>query len=275
MAGTLRGAWRSRPGSRAPPSATATRPPLVAGGAHADLRRAARRRRTPRRAGCTRARRRARATAWASRCRRGAAFAVALHGCLRLGAVAVPVDLRLGERGARRARRRLRRHGRRAARRPARRTRRSPATHDLDAVADRRPHVGHDRTGRAIELTYGNWLWSALGRPSRSASTRGALAVRAAARARRRPVDPPALARSTARRRSCTERFDPSGRSTSSRDRATLVSLVPTTARRGCSTPGCASRRGCAPCCSAAGRSRPRCSSARRRRACPSCRPTA
>ena len=27
----------------------------------------------------------------------GAAFVAALHGCLRIGAVAVPVDLRLGE----------------------------------------------------------------------------------------------------------------------------------------------------------------------------------
>ena len=73
----------------------------------------------------------------------------------------MPVDLRLGEeeRAARaapapsRSTRRSRRPGGRAARRRARPRRRRR----------RHPHVGHDRDGRAIELTYGNWLWSALG----------------------------------------------------------------------------------------------------------------
>jgi O-succinylbenzoic acid--CoA ligase len=91
------------------------------------------------------------------------AFAVALHACLRLGAVAVPVDLRLGE-------------AERAARAatcavtvdaplddgpqddaPLR------DTHDLDAVAAVIHTSGTTGAGRAVELTYGNWLWSALG----------------------------------------------------------------------------------------------------------------
>ena len=92
----------------------------------------------------------------------GAAFAVALHGCLRLGAVAVPVDLRLGEEE-------------RAARAagcavtvdapldgPEEDAPLSGA-HDLDAVAAVIHTSGTTGTGRAIELTYGNWLWSALG----------------------------------------------------------------------------------------------------------------
>jgi O-succinylbenzoic acid--CoA ligase len=92
----------------------------------------------------------------------GADFAVALHGCLRLGAVAVPVDLRLGdeERAARAATCAV--------------TVDAPldgpegdaplvATHDLDAVAAVIHTSGTTGTGRAIELTFGNWLWSALG----------------------------------------------------------------------------------------------------------------
>ena len=92
----------------------------------------------------------------------GVAFAVALHGCLRLGAVAVPVDLRLGEEE-------------RAARAagcavtvgapldgPEEDAPLSGA-HDLDAVAAVIHTSGTTGTGRAIELTYGNWLWSALG----------------------------------------------------------------------------------------------------------------
>src|SRR3954470_5390152 len=92
----------------------------------------------------------------------GAAFAVALHGCLRLGAVAVPVDLRLGdeERAARSATCAVTVDAPLDA----------PGTgaplveaHDLDAVAAVIHTSGTTGTGRAIELTYGNWLWSALG----------------------------------------------------------------------------------------------------------------
>jgi o-succinylbenzoate---CoA ligase len=92
----------------------------------------------------------------------GAAFAVVLHGCLRLGAVAVPVDLRLGdeERAARSASCAV--------------TVDAPLdgpgadaplveAHDVDAVAAVIHTSGTTGTGRAIELTYGNWLWSALG----------------------------------------------------------------------------------------------------------------
>ena len=92
----------------------------------------------------------------------GLAFAVALHGCLRLGAVAVPVDLRLGgeERAARSATCAVTvdspLDGREADAPLA-------ATHDLDAVAAVIHTSGTTGTGRAIELTYGNWLWSALG----------------------------------------------------------------------------------------------------------------
>jgi o-succinylbenzoate---CoA ligase len=92
----------------------------------------------------------------------GAAFAVALHGCLRLGAVAVPVDLRLGDEE------RAARTGTCAA------TVDAPLdgpeddaplgdAHDLDAVAAVIHTSGTTGAGRPIELTYGNWLWSALG----------------------------------------------------------------------------------------------------------------
>jgi o-succinylbenzoate---CoA ligase len=93
----------------------------------------------------------------------GRAFAAALHGCWLLGAVAAPLDLRLGE-------------GERAVRaegcatvvdgplegsdppgRPVR------ATHDLDAVAAVVHTSGTSGRPTPVELTFGNWLWSALG----------------------------------------------------------------------------------------------------------------
>jgi len=94
----------------------------------------------------------------------GLDFAQALHACLLLGAVAVPVDLRLS---------------------PAERERiaaaaavlvdeplaqdRAPASfavaevHDLDATAVVIHTSGTTATPRPVELTYGNVLWSALG----------------------------------------------------------------------------------------------------------------
>jgi O-succinylbenzoic acid--CoA ligase len=94
----------------------------------------------------------------------GEAYAVALHACLRLGAVAVPLDLRLPE---------------------AERARRAdgcatvvdaplddgdgdealelPATHDLRAPAIVVFTSGTSGASKPVELTYGNWLWSALG----------------------------------------------------------------------------------------------------------------
>ena len=66
--------------------------------------------------------------------------------------------------------------------------------HDLDAVAAVIHTSGTTSAPRPIELSYGNFLWSALG----SAVALGprsprALAVRAAALPRRRPLDPRAL----------------------------------------------------------------------------------
>lgn len=89
-------------------------------------------------------------------------FVEALHGCLRLGAVAVPVDLRLGpeEREARTA-------GCQAVLEApldgpeadvALRT-----DHDLDAVAVVIHTSGTTAAPRPVALTYANWLWSALG----------------------------------------------------------------------------------------------------------------
>jgi o-succinylbenzoate---CoA ligase len=91
------------------------------------------------------------------------AFVETLHGCMRLGAVAVPVDLRL-----RPDERRLRTAGCAAvvaeplaglADEGAPLT----AMHDLDATAIVVHTSGTTAGPRAIELTYGNWLWSALG----------------------------------------------------------------------------------------------------------------
>ncbi len=90
-------------------------------------------------------------------------FAVALHGCLLLGAVAVPIDPRLP--GAEVARRSaacaLTVDGPvTGAEDPAAPLR---ATHDLDAPAVVVHTSGTSAAPRPITLTYGNWLWSALG----------------------------------------------------------------------------------------------------------------
>jgi O-succinylbenzoic acid--CoA ligase len=93
----------------------------------------------------------------------GADFAVALHACLLTGAVAVPVDVRLrgGERAAQTAGcaaivdRPLPRDGVVA---PA-----LDATHDLGAVAVVVHTSGSSGPPKPVELTYGNWLWSAIG----------------------------------------------------------------------------------------------------------------
>jgi O-succinylbenzoic acid--CoA ligase len=93
----------------------------------------------------------------------GLDFAVALHACLLLGAVAVPVDLRLGERE-------------RAAvvdgvaavvdeplRADVAGAVNTGAVHDLDAVAAIIHTSGTTSAPKPVELTYGNFLWSALG----------------------------------------------------------------------------------------------------------------
>jgi O-succinylbenzoic acid--CoA ligase len=89
----------------------------------------------------------------------GLDVAVALHGCLLLGAAAVPVDARFGP--AERA------HVTRDCRvvvdepldgRPV-----EGAAHDLDATAIVVHTSGTTGDPKPVELTYGNWLWSALG----------------------------------------------------------------------------------------------------------------
>ncbi|MGH2903379.1 MAG: AMP-binding protein [Solirubrobacteraceae bacterium] len=107
----------------------------------------------------------------------GIAFAQALHACLLLGAVAVPVDLRLTA-----AERELVTAGaaalleeplcpdedRRAGGRPgkvgsAELARHAGARHDLEAAAVVIHTSGTTSAPKPVELTYGNLLWSALG----------------------------------------------------------------------------------------------------------------
>jgi o-succinylbenzoate---CoA ligase len=93
----------------------------------------------------------------------GETFCVALHAVLRLGAVAVPVDVRLG------ARERARVTEGTAAvidgpiiGTPAAEARLRDR-HDLDAPAIVVHTSGTSGSPKEVELTYGNWLWSALG----------------------------------------------------------------------------------------------------------------
>ncbi len=97
----------------------------------------------------------------------GLELAEALHACLLLGAVAVPVDLRLA-----RAERELICTGceilveeplgeGRGAGAPA--AAGALSTHDLDATAVVIHTSGTTASPRPVELTYGNLLWSALG----------------------------------------------------------------------------------------------------------------
>ncbi len=96
----------------------------------------------------------------------GLDFAYALHACLLAGAVAVPVDLRLGERertaivdgAAVVVDEPLRAAGGRGSDRSGR-----GAVHDLDAVAAVIHTSGTTSAPKPVELTYGNFLWSALG----------------------------------------------------------------------------------------------------------------
>jgi len=91
------------------------------------------------------------------------AFAETLHGCLLLGAPAVPVDLRLKP-----AERRARTAGCAAVVGEPLEGLADPSapiafTHDLDATAIVVHTSGTTGGPRAVQLTYGNWLWSALG----------------------------------------------------------------------------------------------------------------
>jgi o-succinylbenzoate---CoA ligase len=94
----------------------------------------------------------------------GVAFAEALHSCLLLGAVAVPLDLRLTaeERG------RLAEGAAVVVDEPLAGgtpvgEECVPVRHDLDAVALVIHTSGTTSTPKPVELTYGNLLWSALG----------------------------------------------------------------------------------------------------------------
>jgi o-succinylbenzoate---CoA ligase len=93
----------------------------------------------------------------------GLDFACALHACLLLGAAAVPVDLRFGERE-----RAAIMNGAAVVVDGPLRTDTAPGapggvTHDLDAVAAVIHTSGTTSAPKPVELTYGNFLWSALG----------------------------------------------------------------------------------------------------------------
>jgi O-succinylbenzoic acid--CoA ligase len=92
----------------------------------------------------------------------GLAFAQALHACLLLGAVAVPVDLRL----AAEERARIEAGAMVVVSEPLERVPSgnvATPTHDLDATALIVHTSGTTAAPRPVRLTYGNLLWSALG----------------------------------------------------------------------------------------------------------------
>jgi O-succinylbenzoic acid--CoA ligase len=92
----------------------------------------------------------------------GLAFAEALHACMLLGAVAVPIDLRLT--GAEQER--LCEGAKVIVREPlagGSETWDGEAMHDLDAVCAVIHTSGTTAKARPVELSYGNFLWSALG----------------------------------------------------------------------------------------------------------------
>ncbi len=136
----------------------------------------------------------------------GLEFAQALHACLLLGAVAVPVDLRLApaerERIAAGADVRVEQP---LGEGPVPASLPGVGTHELDATAVVIHTSGTTSTPRPVELTYGNLLWSAFGSAvALGLDRRRALAVRAAAVACRRAVDPACARRSTRPAPSCT-----------------------------------------------------------------------
>jgi O-succinylbenzoic acid--CoA ligase len=160
------------------------------------------------------------------------AFVETLHGCMRLGAVAVPIDLRL-----RPEERRLRSAGCAAVvTEPLEGLADGGApltlTHDLDATAIVVHTSGTTAGPRAVELTYGNWLWSALGSAAALGADPGdrwlctlplshvgglSILVRSAIYATTVVLH---------------ERFDAEAAADEIATRATLVSVVPTTLAR-------------------------------------------
>jgi O-succinylbenzoic acid--CoA ligase len=95
----------------------------------------------------------------------GLDFAYALHACMLLGAVAVPVDLRLsaGEREAIAEGCKARVERPLALGEDARAREFARARHELDATAVVIHTSGTSSAPKPVELTYGNLLWSALG----------------------------------------------------------------------------------------------------------------
>ena len=93
----------------------------------------------------------------------GEAFCIALHAILRLGAVAVPVDLRLSARERERVVQGTAEVIDGAVIGTPASEARLRERHDLDAPAIVVHTSGTSGTPKAVELTYGNWLWSALG----------------------------------------------------------------------------------------------------------------
>lgn len=93
----------------------------------------------------------------------GLDFAVALHACLLSGAVAVPVDLRLGPRERAAVCDGVDRVIDLAFRSSERRYRPGSAVHDLDAPAVVIYTSGTSGPPKPVVLTRGNLLWSALG----------------------------------------------------------------------------------------------------------------
>ena len=91
----------------------------------------------------------------------GLDFVVALHACLRIGAVATPIDLRLtdAERGAQQSGvTTIVDEPLPATGEPA-----PPRAFEPDEVATVVHTSGSGGSPKPVELTYGNWLWSALG----------------------------------------------------------------------------------------------------------------
>ncbi|HWX95508.1 MAG TPA: AMP-binding protein [Solirubrobacteraceae bacterium] len=95
----------------------------------------------------------------------GLAFAQALHACMLLGTVAMPVDVRAsaGERARIAEGARVHVQQPLAIRRAPGSTFDLASRHDLDATAVVLHTSGTTSEPRPVELTYGNFLWSALG----------------------------------------------------------------------------------------------------------------